>query len=400
MDSSELWMMVYGLASLIYRYIILGAIVWMILAISKENGYKAIGQMVALVVVAGVVFPMLFKFQRAVQRSRAKLNSPLRSEAIDAQISAQGDLGSGGTALNHAQKIRYRKTFLILVLLATLLAFVFVPVPHSAYLNGTIQSKAEITIYAPADGKLISVNDESNLLAGDRIVQMKNVELESAMVEYENEIAQTEIEIRDLRLQINRVPELAARIAVLKSKLADIQQQLSVAQQEMEKLDVRAPIEGQVFRLQKLESSRDQSRLETWIDNPFKRENSECYLKRGEQICVVADPSQPIVTLLVQEHLVDQLQIGNEASIRPFSNPYQTFTGRVVEISRERVEVDSVSSPLAQEQSSQFQIQIELDDPPSDLKLFGSVSVKVSLGKKTLFERVRRILKTTFTVDF
>lgn len=175
----------------------------------------------------------------------------------------------------------------------------------------------------------------------------------------ENLISKQAVEDAETQLQV--------QIELLRAANFGVQQARAMLNEERDRLSktvIRAPMAGVVTRL-KVEEG------ETAIVGTMN--NS------GSLLLTVADLSVMEAVIRVDETDVPELTLGDSASVEIDAFPHQKFTGRVTEISHSAVRrpEDQQQVGGAGAQSVDYEIVIQLDNPPSTLRSDLSATAEV-----------------------
>ena len=206
------------------------------------------------------------------------------------------------------------KTAAVLVVLATaILAMVLVPSDFEISGTAELQPKSRRDIFASSDGivREVLVEQKSEVSANEVVVRLRNSDLDFKISEVGGDLQTTQKELDTAtiymrstnpndpqeRLQYN---QLAAREVELKVKLKSLEKQLDVLQLQLDELEIRSPLDGQVL---------------TW---DLHKTLDARPVKRGQILMTVADVDGPWVVEIkvADEHIGHVFAAQREAAQR------------------------------------------------------------------------------------
>ncbi len=175
----------------------------------------------------------------------------------------------------------------------------------------------------------------------------------------ENLISRQAVEDAETQLQVMSELFKAAQYGVQQSKEA-----LNQEADRLNKTVIRAPMTGVVTRL---EVEEGETAIVGTMNNP------------GSLLLTVADLSAMEAVIRVDETDVPELKLGDSASVEIDAFPKQKFVGRVTEISHSSTSNPEQQSQVggASQQSVDYEIVIQLDNPPATLRSDLSATAEV-----------------------
>lgn len=175
----------------------------------------------------------------------------------------------------------------------------------------------------------------------------------------ENLISQQAVEDAETQLEVQKELLRAAEFMVQQARAG-----LNEAQDRVNKTVIRAPMDGVVTRLQVEEG---ETAIVGTMNNP------------GSLLLTVADLSTMEAVIRVDETDVPEIKLGDSATVEIDAFPREKFKGRVTEISHSSVRRpdQQVQQGGGGTQSVDFEIVIQLDDPPLSLRSDLSATAEV-----------------------
>ncbi len=271
------WLATYGVASAVYRVVVLLVIIRFIA-----------DQLFALGLVIAMVAALMLFAAPIVQ-----LIKYLASSTEIARTRRRSTLITGGA-------------FALLTLAALL-----IPVPDRVRIDGIVDATRATEVYSGADGFVDWIRtDATRVAAGDPLLQQSNDEASTILIQ----IA--------ARLDATRTSRLASLdspgdAAVFAQRERVLEQQYEQTQTELDRMTAFAPFDG------------------IWV-TPVGDRALGAYVTRGERIGQLVDPSDLRIRAVVGQSSAASLQreaLDTPVDIRPNLRPKQQLTGTVQSIS-------------------------------------------------------------------
>lgn len=141
------------------------------------------------------------------------------------------------------------------LLLAIVLALVFVPLEMELEANGTLEPNVRQEVFAPNDGEVVEVlvDHGQAVAAGQELLRLQNRELELKISELHGQLNRAEQELLSVTTQLGRRGiEPADRVKLegeerqLEGQLETLENSLALRRRQADQLIIRAPIDGVV----------------------------------------------------------------------------------------------------------------------------------------------------------
>ncbi|RPH82927.1 MAG: HlyD family efflux transporter periplasmic adaptor subunit [Planctomycetaceae bacterium] len=373
----------YAAAATVYRWLLLGGIIWFIFRVLEPTGLGLVAWLLATPLLVGAVLPPL-------RRLALTIASPPGRAAI----------------LN-------RRLVILPMLIAGLLAAVFlIPLPHRVAAPFWIELRDARTLYAPVAGTLRAAVSEGARVKQDQpVVTLHDPEIELKLAELAAEVDRRQRHLTNLQRIEATDPDVVALIPAEQQSLADARARWELHRQDQQRLVIRAPIGGTVFSPPPTQRPReDASRLASWQGTPLDRNNPGAFIEVGEAVCTIGDSTKIQATLLIGQADVADLRPGQSVELRVDRAPVRRFRGTITRIAKataddippamlRRLGLDT-SSPgsLGPPVDIYYQAIIALDAPTIPLPPESTGHAKIQVAPQPLGTTLFRYLKRTFVI--
>jgi putative peptide zinc metalloprotease protein len=374
----------YGAASLAYRWFISLAILWLAHRVTKSYGLAAIGNVLAIAVVAGLVLLPAWR-----------LAAFLRHES----------LGRGFH--------RMRAVFLLALWAGAIAVLALIPLPCRVSAPVVLEPENARPVYAVVAGTLVrSANPGDPVEKDQELARLVNLDVRKEIVELTGTRNQQRRQVEVMRLRQAQDRSIAALIPTAEAALTDLQQRLEQRQRDEQSLILRAPAGGIVLPPPRLIAPAPAfGQLGTWKGTPLDEQNRDCHVETGTLVCMVGSPQPLEAFAVINQDDVALVREGQRVRIRLDFLPARIFYGIIVEIAKSdlkmvprelasgadlavRVDPRGVARPL----SISYQARVRLDEQP-DVSLLGSRGqAKILVEPQSLAEQLYRGLRQTFEV--
>ncbi len=150
--------------------------------------------------------------------------------------------------------------------------------------------------------------------------------------------------------------------------------------------------------------------LPSWSGTPLDERNLGTTLETGTLFCLIGDPDQFEAILHVDENDIELVQSGQRVQLRLDHLPGESFSGKVIEISKLDLDVmprelatagdmpaEADGRGAARPLDTWYQARVQIDDAPPNLigRMHGRARIEVA--SRTLGDRLVRFLKQTFS---
>jgi putative peptide zinc metalloprotease protein len=372
----------YGLASLVYRMVILVGIVWFLYAALVENGFRALaGLFLLAVVVTGMV--------QVGRRAWNWWRTPSNVEQI--RVTPRRSAG--------------------LVLVAGVVALLLIPLPCRVRAPAVLRPRDQAAVYAKVGGQLVEAAEVGEEVAGDAVlVELRNLELAREITSLTGQHAVQVQEVQNLRRRHVGDPNIAAKLASAEKTLESLAAQLREQQLLAARLTVKSPRAGRVIPPPTRAPSRGKGMLSTWSGSPLERRNRGAHVEAGTLLCYVGDPHQMEAVAVIDPSEVELVHVGQRVHVHLAGGPAASLIGEVASISEMDLDAappelvasgdlpppndSTVSSAQA---GGYYEAVIRLE--PSSAELLPGVvgRARIDVAYQSLWKRFRRLLGQTLS---
>jgi putative peptide zinc metalloprotease protein len=324
-------LLAYGVASTIYRWLVILGILWLIHAALAPRGLAILAQFLTAIVLLSLVLGPV----GAVLRF---LHDPAKRVQVN-----------------------IRRLIVATLAIALLAAIVLgVPLPMRVTAPLVVRPEGARRVYVATGGIL-----EQSIAAGtpvtkeQQLARLHNHRLEMEIAVLTDRRDRQRLHLRLLKLRQHEDPELGEQAPAAEEVLSDLEEQLAGKQREQQRLTLTAPVAGTVLSPRRRPPGESETELPTYSGTPLDEQNLGCNLESGELFCLVGDPQQVEAVALVDQAEVPLVRPGQNVRLQLAESPGQILTGRVVRVAR-----------------------INLDDPPQELLAAGLLPVERRGGER------------------
>ena len=379
------WLAAYAVASAIYRWIVVFAILWFVHTILKPHGLEVLARLLAVIVVGGMlVTPIIraFKFLRDPARSR--------------DVNWHRLLTRGG------------------LVALVVLAIGMIPLPYRVAAPVVIEPEQARHVYVSVGGRLEkSVRPGDVVQAGATIGLLENLEIAREIAELRGQLAEQEQLVDSLRRRslagdASAGDQIPAQLDVRD----DLHKRLEQRLQDQKRLTLVAPVAGTVLPPKHTDRQPPEGELAAWTGTPLDEENLGSYLEAGTMYCRIGDPRRLEAVLVVDQTDVQFVRDGQHVRILLDETPGQSLDGTVTQISamdlriapRELAQHESLptrpdETGTPRPVSPSYQVRVELEPHEMPLLVGAAGEAKIHVRSQTLLQRLARYLNRTFRME-
>ena len=302
-------LVLFGVASGLYRFVVLGFIVWAAHTFLEPYGLESIA-----VAVGGLTgFGMLMMAAKgAAMRTRAVVSTAGRT------LRAAGGLAAFG------------------LLLAWLL---LVPIPDAVRGPCVVSASNWTPLYVSEPGTLVSHAAYGDGLAvGDVVTTLRSADLDAAVAEAEGELAARRQSLRAIEATRSDAAAAAA-LPTAEEAVRSSERRLAALRDRVARLVVTAPHAGRFVPPADTEPPADDADRtpRSWSGRPLDGDRTPLWLGPRTLLGSVAPPT-PRVRAFVPQAAVGRVRVGSDAVVAPLSDPAATLAGVVVEVASSPIE--------------------------------------------------------------
>lgn len=388
----RLFFAAFTIASVIYRWVVVFSICWFVIKVLEPYGLEVIGRMVAVVGFSGLVAqPVIqtWKFCRTPGRlSKVKRFNALVSLAIASAIIA---------------------------------AVCLVKLPHHVDCAFEIRPTEAGKVYAGSAGQIeFTVQPGQVVVAGETVIaKLKNLDLEMRMQDLKNEKSVEESKLDMLQARGFSDRSLAAQLDTQQEIIGSIKELMIKTQVELDRLEIKSKISGVVIPPpRRPQRDNGDGQLPSWSGSPLEMRNRGAMLTSDDLLCEIGNAGDFEAILAIDQGDVQLVREGQTVDMKLDSHRLATFSGTISEKSQEPLRMTSTSmssqtgSDLQTEidpatgqvkpRSVTYQARVPLEILPTDLPLRPGYrgSAKIHVDKKSLGQRLWRVIAKTFNFEF
>jgi len=303
------------------------------------------------------------------------------------------------------------------VLTAALLAFLFLPLPHSILCPLEIQPRDADSIYVDVAGRLVELDVKAGqqVVAGQVLAQLKSTEVNLEVARLQGLLDENTTKLKNLTEQGFLDRRAAAQIPQVKENIDALRKQLAQKESDKRRLRLTAPVAGTVFPPPWTARRDDPNeKLPTWFGTPLERENLGARLLQGTLFCQVGDPKKLEAVLVIDQ--TDRSLIRDDKhqlvdiKLEGFANV--TLHSKIMEVAESELkiapkrlstksqgEVPTKTDPqtgVERPMSTLYQARVPIDDPEGQYRIGLRGQACVHTQWISLGSRLWRLLSHTF----
>ncbi len=383
--SPEWWcLFAYGVASSVYRWLVLIGIVWFLSGMFEPLGLGVVARTLSILVVgSAVVMPILNLATRCRMRWTHGLLRRGRS------------LIGGGC--------------LMLLIAAVML----VPWPHSVRAPCVLHPADGVPMFVSAGGRIERAAAPGQKVAvGDLLLELSNPDLQLRRERQSAEVAKLTIRLKNLETQRANRDLASQQIPATRDALASAQQRLKQLDDDLQRLRIVSPVAGTVLPPPNQPRTRPSGpTLTAWQGTPLDASNHGATLAEQTLVCVIGDPTKLDVLLYVDQQAIEFLRVGQAVRLQLSSDPANTLKAEVVELAAIRTasaprELIASHAIAAQPSPSGpipievlYEVRARLRESAAAASFYSPGQAQIACGTLPLWSRAWRSLRNTFSAD-
>jgi putative peptide zinc metalloprotease protein len=378
----KLFLVIYQVASTIYRWLLVLGILWFLHRVLKPYHLEALAVAFGVVVFTGLLVSPLWS-----------LTSLLRDPA-------------------RRRMMRRGHVTRAAVLLSLSLGFVaLVPLPRSIIAPAVLEPKDAKYIYVVVPGTLTKAVAAGTTVEKDQeIARLVNLDVEKEIAELVGQRNQQRLQLQNLRLRLAADSTVASEIPPAEEALADTESRLRQRRGDQRRLILRSPTHGIVLPPPaRLEPPYVERRLDDWLGTPLDERSLGAHLDTGTLICQVGNPEQLEATLLIGQADMRYVRQGQRVRLRIDELPGQVLGGTIEEVGN--IELKTLPRELAvgnelavhrdaegqlRPTETTYQARVALDPHGAPLLTATRGRARVSVAPEPLLRRLWDLLGSTF----
>ena len=372
---NQTFLVVYGVASFIYRWLVLIVILVALYRFLEPIGLAVLAHFVTLVLLVTTVFVPIFRKTKSTWETPSA-SQPSRTRRRTAVASA-----------------------LVLLAIAT-----FIPIVDSLRVPIEIAATDAIRVYVTEPGFVTQLSREAQTVEkGQVLARLENLELQRATAILQSHCDQQQLLVQNLLRLQNVIPEADEQLVSAKALLASLQDQLDQRKAAEQQLTLRAPRDGVVLAPSARSEVNVYRQLHSSRANPLDQHNQGAHLSTGTWYCSIGDPNQIEAVALIEQAQVQRVQVGQRVRCRLNMLPGRPIDGRILELSKANAETDTVEATSSTNTDTlsgrtPYRARIAFDDDANILSRIGSRgTAKITIEAESIAMRCYRYLRRTFS---
>jgi len=316
---NQIFFALYTVAAVMYRWFILASILYFLFQVFKPYRLEIIGQAIVGMSLYGLIVMPLYK------------------------------LGKFFYVPGRLEKVKKPRMYTSLaVIVAVLLAFIFVPLPHSVMSVVQVEPRNAEKIYVVVaeGGRLAEVNVKpgDRVEKGQQLARLENVDIDLEIARLEGKRNQYQAELDSLGRQRHRNEAAGLQIPAVRESLKTVEKQLEEMEHERSLLRLTAPVSGVVLPPDSIPERDIEDQLPVWSGTPFERRNLDAQMPEGVMFCQIGDPKQLDAMLVIDQTDVEFVReiyregVHPKAEIKLDNLPHDVLFSRVISIAEKPLE--------------------------------------------------------------
>jgi putative peptide zinc metalloprotease protein len=374
----------YSVLSFLYRWFVYFSIMWFLTKVFKPYGLEILGYtMISMALIGIIVVPgyRLFKFFNFPGRWRQVKKPRLLASAVVAAV--------------------------------VLVGIAWIPVPHNVYAPFVIRPDQAEYVYVTVPGQLQSIDVEpgQRVSAGDRIVALRDWQLELELEQMRGERQALIREIESREMVAGTSPESVKFIGELRARLAAVSDSITLHERSVAKLSIHATTDGVVFPPPETSPAEKVMQEVAWARTPLDPENLGAVLQPQTMICAIGNPQRMKAVLLIEQSDVQFVQADQPVQLMLDEFRGQRIAGSVSTVSRNQLvelprelstthggPVGSTPGMMGEERPQLTYFEAIVPMPAGEYELLPGFrgTAKVRVGQASLGWRFLRLLRTVF----
>jgi putative peptide zinc metalloprotease protein len=384
---NQIFFALYSVAAAAYRWVVALSICWFLYKLFQSYHLKFVGQIVVAMSLYGLFFMPLYQL---------------------------GKFFYVPGRIDQVKKPYFYTTSGVLTV--AVLAFCFLPLPHSVICTLEVQARDAKLVYVDVAGNLVEVDVKPGqpVVKGQALARLQNYDLALDVAKAQGMVDEYAARLDSLRQQSFRDPHALSEIPMVSEALTTAKNQLQEKAENQRRLSLAAPAEGMVLPPPLTVSHDDpEERLPGWSGTPLDPDNLGAHLEPGVLFCQVGDPKKLEAVLVIDQTDLNLIKEGQVVDIKLEGFPAVTIrsaikqiAGSALKVSPKRLSTKSPGGELPtktntktgeeEPMSASYQARAEIDDPDGQYRLGLRGQARVYTAPLSLGARLWRLIAHTF----
>ncbi|MCA9122343.1 MAG: hypothetical protein H6822_14630 [Planctomycetaceae bacterium] len=380
----RIWLVLYGIASGVYRWILVVGILLVIYRASEPYHLEGLALVFATFVVGGMLVTPIWGVIALLREPK---------------------LGSRGRL--------WRTTALTILLGSGVFLLGLLPVSRHVTAPVVIEpaEAARVHVTVPGTLKRFTAIGEK-VSQGDVIAELVDSELERQLAQVRGERDVQKLYVEQLR-KMSVLERGVARDGA-GSQLVTAQETLAATQRRLDqmvtdhlRLKLVAPRTGTVLPNRSRQPIKTSEQLATWFGTPLDDRNLGCHLDTDVVVCLVGDATRLKGVAVVGQTDIERVAIGQPVQILVDELHTKTLTGTVDEVARlelaepppELIAKGLLPTNFASSSDTFYAVSVRLDSDEDSPLLWSSGQAKIAVQPLTFFQVIYKQVCNTFRID-
>ncbi len=380
----------YAVASTVYRWLVLAAILLFLNKVFEPARLKIVGQALAAVTLGALLGMPLYRLVRFFYLpGRLEKVKPLRAIASAAVLA----LAAAGMLL--------------------------VPLPRYVVCMLEVQPREAAAVYVDVPGTLsnLVVQPGQRVSRGQILAELRDADVELAVARLAALRDHYRVKLDNARWQRHRDRRAAAEVRQLEEALKTVEDQLAKREEDSRRLCLAAPADGIVLAPPWTPPPEEtDGRLPAWSGTPLEERNLGCLLQPGTLLCHIGDPRAMEAVLVIDQGDVELVREGQAVEILLEADPHRPIAARsgrgeqrpltIDEIARTDLKISSQrlstksggdlptrtdAAGRERPRTVAYQARVPLDNPDGLLRTGLRGTARIRVEDRTLGQRLWRL---------
>ncbi len=381
----KLFLMVYALASAIYRGVVICGILWFVHSALKPYRLEVLAIILAVLVIGGLVAGPLRRTTRFITQ-----------------------------AYGNGQMKPKRAVASTLIASICLVALLFVPFPHRVAAPALVEAGSAQQVYVSIAGAIFEGGTPgSTVQKGAPLAKLQNLDLQLEIARLRGQRNEQKLHLENLKHRRARDAAAAAQIPTAEQALADLDERLQRRIEDEKRLVVTAPVSGTILPVRQKPKTYAAGELETWSGQPLDEANRGSRLETGTLLCQIGDPKRLEAAVVLDQRDVEFVRAGQEVRVQLDQSPDRVLAGTILEVAEIDLKVTPTellpegTVPTRQDESgiprpvtTMYQARVSLPQAESSILIGQAGRAKIYAAPMSLATRFSRYLSHTFRFEW
>lgn len=310
-DGYRVWLIVYALASWMYRWFVVGAVLWFTYKVLEPYRLEPLVAVLAMIVLARLLVQPVWRG-----------TSILREQWGNPDMKWRRLLATG------------------VVLASAAAAFCLVPVPHRINVPVVMEPADARRVYVSVAGSLLEAKSAGSVVEKDSpLAKLKSLDVELEVEKLRGQVNQQKLHLANLERRRVSDPAAGAEIPTAQQALADLEERLKQRQQDQQRLTLLAPMAGTVIAPPRLDRKTTADELPHWSGSPLDEKNVGTQLETGTLFCLIGNPQRLEALLVIDQADIEFIRSGQNVEIQLDESPGNILEGTITEVGELDLEV-------------------------------------------------------------